>query len=386
MPFVRSTLLLLLALLPAATGVAVKPPEPDFIRGADISSLPKAEALGARFYDAGGKAGDPLRILRDHGINTIRLRVWVESPDGYHRASQILPLARRARDLGLRLLIDFHYSDTWADPAHQKKPAAWLDLPFDALVSSVYDHTYALCHALAAQGTPADYVQIGNEINDGLLWPDGRITGRGADDFTPLARLLNAGIGAARSAHAGTRIALHLGTSTDDSLLRWWFDGVRAAGVDWDVSAVSYYAYLHGPPARLADSLATLASRYQRPVLVMETAYPFTLENADAQPNIAGDYGKLLTAYPATPDGQTAFMRDVFSVARAVPEGRGAGVIYWEPLWLATPGNGWDNRDPKSGNGWENMALFDFSGRALPALNAFAPSMKIGTENRAAPR
>jgi arabinogalactan endo-1,4-beta-galactosidase len=385
MPALRTTLLFLLGLLPAAAG-ATASPQPDHIRGADVSSLPKAEALGARFYDADGKAGDPLRILRDQGVNTLRLRVWVLSPDGYHNAAHILPLARRARDLGLRLLIDFHYSDTWADPAHQAKPAAWRDLPFDALVSAVYDHTHAFCHALAAQGTPADYVQIGNEINDGLLWPDGRITGRGADEFAPLARLLNAGIRGVRSAHAATRIALHLGTSTEDSLLRWWFDGVRSAGVDWDVTAVSYYAYLHGPTSKLATSLGILAERYQRPVLVMETAYPFTLENADAQSNIAGDTGKLLDAYPATPEGQAAFMRDVFAVSRAVPDGRGAGVVYWEPLWLATPGNGWDNRDPQSGNGWENMALFDFSGRALPALKAFAPPVASETENQAAPR
>lgn len=370
----RPLALLLSGLLAAHGAPSGTMDSPAFIRGADVSSLPKAEALGARFFRADGAREDALRILRDHGVDTLRLRVWVSSPDGYHGSEQILTLARRARVLGFKLLVNFHYSDTWADPAHQTKPAAWTAHSFEELVAAVEEHTSALCRALAAQGTPADYVQIGNETNDGLLWPDGRVTGRpGGDDFTPLARLLQAGIRAAREAHPGTRIALHLGTSTDDALLRWWFDGVRAAGVDWDITGVSYYAYLHGPPSRLASSLAFLAKRYERPVLVLETAYPFTLENADAQRNIAGAPERLLPAYPATPEGQRAFLREVFAVARAVPDGRGAGVVYWEPAWLATPGNGWDNRDPRSGNGWENMALFDFGGRALPALEAFAP-------------
>lgn len=373
MRVLRRPLLILPALLAASLASAEPPATTSFIRGADVSSLPKAEALGARFFRAEGEPEDALRILRDHGVDTLRLRVWVASPDGYHGTERILTLARRARALGFKLLVNFHYSDTWADPGKQTKPAAWSALSFDELVAAVREHTLSLCRALAAQGTPADYAQIGNETNDGMLWPDGRVTGRGADDFGPLARLLQAGIGAVREAHPGTRVALHLGTSTDDALLRWWFDGVRAAGVDWDITGVSYYAYLHASPARLATSLAGLAERYERPVLVLETAYPFTLESADAQPNIAGDASRLLPAYPATPAGQAAFLRDVFDVVRSVPGGRGAGVVYWEPTWLATPGNGWDNHDPRSGNGWENMALFDFNGRALPALKAFAP-------------
>jgi arabinogalactan endo-1,4-beta-galactosidase len=369
MPTPLAALAFALGLLPGVT-LAAPSPMPE-IRGSDVSSLPRAEALGARFLRPDGEPADPLEILRDHGVNTLRLRVWVDSPDGYHNAARILPLAKRARALGFRLIIDFHYSDTWADPAHQIKPAAWEKLPFDELVAAVHAHTSALCRALATQGTPADFVQIGNEINDGLLWPEGRVSTRG-DDFAPLARLLQAGVRAAREAHPDTRIALQLGTAVDEKLVRWWFDGVRAAGVDWDLTALSYYPHLHGAPERLAPVLAAIAERYSRPVLIMETAHPFTLENADRQRNMLSRPAQLLSGYEATPAGQAAFLRAVFDVVRRIPDSLGAGVVYWEPTWIATEGNGWNNRDPRSGNNWENQALFDFSGRALPALSAFA--------------
>lgn len=353
------------------------------IRGADVSTLAKAEALGARYFRADGTPADALTILREHGVNTLRLRVWVASPDGYHNAARILPLAKRARALGFRLIIDFHYSDTWADPAHQTKPAAWESLPFDELVAAVHAHTFELCRALAEQGSPADIVQIGNETNDGLLWPDGRVSENG-NDFAPLARLLRAGIRAAREAHAETRIALQLGTAVDEKLIHWWFDGVRAAGVDWDYTALSYYPHLHGPPERLGPALANAAARYERPVLLMETAYPFTLENADAQRNMVGRPEQLLPDYAATPEGQSAFLQAVFKIVRQVPSARGAGVVYWEPTWLALKGNGWNNRDPRSGNNWENQALFNFTGRPLPALAAFAtrPAAPSATATR----
>ncbi len=348
------------------------PLSPTEIRGADVSSLPRAEALGARFFRADGEAADPLEILRSHGVNTLRIRVWVDSPDRYHNAAHILPLAKRARSLGFRLIIDFHYSDTWADPAHQTKPAAWEKLALDELCAAVHAHTLDLCRALAAQDTPADLVQIGNEINDGLLWPEGRVsTHAKGGDFVPLARLLQAGIRAAREAHPETKIALQLGTAVDEKLIRWWFDGVRAAGVGWDYTALSYYPHLHGPPERLAPVLAATAARYACPVLIMETAHPFTLENADRQRNMVSRPAQLLSGYEATPAGQAAFLRAVFDVVRRIPEGRGAGLVYWEPAWTAVEGNGWNNRDPLSGNNWENQALFDFSGRALPAVSEF---------------
>ena len=364
----RAPRLLFLAALPLASVLARAGFE---IRGADVSSLPKAESLGARFLRADGTPADALAILREHGVDTLRLRVWVASPDGCHNAVKILPLAKRARALGFKLLLDFHYSDTWADPGHQEKPAAWAALAFEELVGAVHAHTSDLCHALAAQGTPADFVQIGNEINDGLLWPDGRVSANG-NDFTPLARLLQAGARAAREAHPGTRVALQLGTAVDENLITWWFDGVRAAGVPWDLTALSYYPHLHGPPARLGPVLAAVAARYERPVVVMETAYPFTLENADRQRNMVSRPAQLIPGFEASPDGQETFLRAVFDQVRRVPDSLGAGVVYWEPAWTAVVGNGWNNRDPRSGNNWENQALFDFSGRALPALKAFA--------------
>lgn len=354
-----------------AVALSAAPAAETFLRGCDVSALAKAESLGARFAPAEGPPADPLAILSSHGVDTLRLRVWVASPDGWHDADAIVPIAVRARALGLRLLLTFHYSDTWADPAHQTKPAAWRDLGPDALADAVREHTRSVCAALVAAGAPADFVQIGNEINDGLLWPDGRISAH-RDDFSRVARLLRAGIEGARAAHPPTRVALHLGDAVDENLIRWWFDGVRAAGVEWDFTGLSYYPHLHGPPARLKESLARVAARYGKPVLVLETAHPFTLRNADTQPNLVGRREQLRSGHDATPAGQAAFLREVIDAVRAVPGGLGAGVFWWEATWTPQPGNGWDNRDPRSANNWENQALFDFHGRALPALREFA--------------
>src|SRR5690606_31642149 len=166
------------ALLAAVVPLAVASPAhagPGLaIRGADVSSLAKSEALGGVYRYADGRRGDALAILRDAGVNHIRLKVWVNPADGYNTKRQVLAIAARAKALGQKVLVDFHYSDTWADPGKQTKPAAWENLSFDELRQAVYDHTADVLGALAAQGTPADMAQIGNELNGGLLWPDGR--------------------------------------------------------------------------------------------------------------------------------------------------------------------------------------------------------------------
>lgn len=336
-------------------------------RGADVSSLPKSEAFGGRWYDFAGNARDPLAILRDNGVNVIRLKVWVNPADGYNTKARILPLARRIKSLGMDLLIDFHYSDTWADPGKQYKPAAWRSYSFDRLRQAVYDHTYDVLSALQAQGTPADLVQVGNEIDDGMLWEDGRAS----TNWGNLAALLNAGVAAVKAVSAQTQVILHLAEGGDNSLFRWWFDNAIARGVRFDVIGVSYYPYWHGPLSGLQANLNDIAARYGKPVLVVETGYPFTTGNDDHQGNMVTS-PQPYSGYPATPEGQAAMVRAVMNVVKAVPNGRGLGVLYWEPTWTAVPGSGWDPADPRSGNGWENQALFDFDDRALPALREFA--------------
>jgi arabinogalactan endo-1,4-beta-galactosidase len=333
------------------------------IRGADISTLKKAEDRGAVHRDAAGTRQDALRILRSSGVNYARLKVWVNPADGYNTKARVLTMAARAKADGMRLLIDFHYSDTWADPGKQFKPSAWSGYSVSQLSSAVYNHTYDVLSALKAQGTTADMVQVGNEINDGMLWPEGR-----SGNWANLATFLKSGISAVKAVDSSTRVMLHLAEGGNNTQHRWWFDQAVARGVPFDVIGVSHYLYWHGTAASLQANIVDLSQRYNRDVLVAETSYGFTLAQDDAEANVFTSALQRAAGYTASPQGQSDALRAVLNAVRAVPNGRGLGVVDWEPTWTAVPGNGWDPADPASGNGWENQALFDYSDRALPAL------------------
>ncbi|MEO3810499.1 arabinogalactan endo-1,4-beta-galactosidase [Sphaerisporangium sp. B11E5] len=332
------------------------------VRGADVSSLPKSEAFGGSWYDAWGNRRDALTILRDSGVNMIRLKVWVNPADGYNNKSRVLTMARRVKALGMGLLVDFHYSDAWADPGKQYKPAAWTSYSFTRLRQAVYDHTYDVLNGLRSQGTAADMVQVGNEISGGMLWEDGR-----SSNWANLSQLLISGTSAVRNVFPSAKIILHLPDGGDNGLYRWWFDNATSRGVPFDVIGFSYYPVWHGTLAAFRTNINDITARYRKPALVVETAYPFTAGNDDFLTNVVGG-NEPFPGYPATPTGQTNLLRAVKDVVAAVPNGRGLGVIWWEPTWTAVRGSGWDPADPNSGNAWENQALFDFNDRALPAL------------------
>ena len=335
------------------------------VLGADISSLPKSEDMGGKYRYYAGHEGDAVQIMKDSGLNYARLRVWVDSPDGYHGKDELLAMATRLKALDIKLLVDFHYSDSWADPGKQYKPADWEELSFEELVSALYDHTYDICSSLVAQGTPPDMVQIGNEISAGMLWPDGDY-----NHFDNLAALLKSGVQAVKDASPDTRIMLHIPEGGDNELAKWWFGNITRREVPFDVIGISYYPFWHGTLAELQYNLDDISARYDKDVIVVETAYPFTSLEDDGLANIVSKR-MVLPGYPFTAAGQLAMFRDIMAVVRAVPDGRGLGVFWWDATWTAVPGNGWEPGNPDSENGWENQALFDFSGRALPALDEF---------------
>jgi arabinogalactan endo-1,4-beta-galactosidase len=334
------------------------------IMGADVSSLKKSEDLGGIYLNENGTRGDALQILNNHGLNYIRLRVWVDPADGYHDKTELLIMAKRAYALDIKVLVDFHYSDTWADPGKQYKPAAWEGLDFEGLKQALYDHTYDVCSSLAAQGTPPDMVQIGNEINNGMLWPDGK-----ADQWDNLAALLKAGYRAVKDASPTTPVMLHLAEGGKNAETRWWFDNAIQRGVPFDLIGVSYYAYWHGTLADLRNNLNDISDRYDKDVIVVETAYPFTAKEKDFQTNTIKGAG--VSGYPLTPQGQEKMLADVMAAVRAVPGGRGLGIFYWDATWTAVGGNGWDPAESLSGNAWENQALFDYENKPLPAMELF---------------
>jgi arabinogalactan endo-1,4-beta-galactosidase len=336
------------------------------VKGADISSLAKSEARGGAYRTGSGTKGDALAILRSSGMNYARLKVWVDPADGYNDKAHVLAMAQRIKAQGMKLLVDFHYSDTWADPGAQSKPAPWAGHSYTQLKTDVYRHTYDVLSALKAQGTTADMVQVGNEINGGMLWSEGS-----TENWPQLAGLLNSGYDAVKAVDPATSVALHLAKGGDLAGTRWWFDNAVANGVKFDAIGLSYYGYWHGTLYDFQTTLDDAATRYGKPVFVAETAYPFRLDSEDAHENIIDLAGELVPGYPATPAGQTQWMKDVASIVEAVPNGRGLGVFYWEATWTAVPGNGWDPADPSSGNGWENQALFGYDDRALPAMSWF---------------
>ena len=339
------------------------------ILGGDLSGLAKNEAFGGTYFTASGAQGDPIQILKDHGMNYARLKVWVNPADGFNTRQRVLAMATRIKAKNMKLLVDFHYSDFWTDPGRQDKPAAWQSYSFAQLQQAVYSHTYDVVSALVAQGTAPDMVQVGNEINGGMLWNDGRnSTSAGWDN---LAALLKQGISAVKTASPSTLIMLHNAEGGNNGHFRWWYDSAKARGVTWDVTGLSYYAYWHGTFTALQTNLNDMAARYGKPVVVVETSYPFSLAEDDGWENVINLSSELKAGYPATPAGQAANFRDVMSIVRSVPGGLGWGVFYWEPAWMAVPGSGWTPTDPSQGNAWENQALFDYASRPLPAMSEY---------------
>jgi arabinogalactan endo-1,4-beta-galactosidase len=354
------------------------------IRGGDVSSLLKSEDLGGVYRAEGGKPRDALKILKSHGLNWIRLRAFVDSADDYHETDELVVMSRRAKRLGIRVLVDLHYSDFWADPGKQWTPQAWEGLSFEDLKREFVRYTRRVVRTLKAAGVAPEMLQLGNEIRSGMLW-DHAATWTGcstADDgmggqrevchterWDQLAELLTAGYHAVKSVSPRTRVMLHLDQGGDNGTYRWWFDNITSRQVPFDLIGASYYGYWHGTLAQLQANLDDITARYDKDVVVVETAYAFTLADDDGWGNIIGSTAQLVPGYAATPEGQAANLRDVMNVVRAVPNGRGLGVFYWDPTWTAVPGNGWTPRDPSQGNAWENQALFDFDGRALPAMD-----------------
>jgi arabinogalactan endo-1,4-beta-galactosidase len=261
--------------------------------GADISSLQRSEALGGVYRNESGAAGDAVQILANHGVNYARLRVWNSPSINYNNKAKLLTMATRVKTKGMKVYVDLHYSDRWADGAHQTKPSAWATHGYAQLLTDVYDYTYDICNSLKAQGTPPDMVSIGNEIQAGMLWPEGS-----TNNWAQLAGLLQRGYDAVKACNPSTLVMLHLADGGDNALYRYWFDQAVARGVQFDVIGLSYYSIWHGNLAALQMNMNDVSSRYNKPVVVAETAYPFTLNWEDNENNVCCSKNMLLAGMP----------------------------------------------------------------------------------------
>nr|WP_315148887.1 glycosyl hydrolase 53 family protein [uncultured Flavobacterium sp.] len=283
-----------------------------FAKGGDVGWLPQMEATGYKFYDTDGKEKDCLQLLKDRGMNTIRLRVWVNPSDdkasGHCSKEETVAMAVRAQKLGIRIMIDFHYSDSWADPGKQNKPAAWKNHTFAELLNDVYFHTEDVLKALKKAGVTPEWVQVGNEIPGGMLWPEGS-----TDNFNQLAQLLNKGYDATKAVDKNIKVIVHLDEGNNSKKFTWFFDNAKANNVKYDVIGLSYYPFWIKTDykeniADLANNLNDMAARYDKEVMVVEVG------GIDAQEQNTYD---MLVA--------------VIKAVKAVPNNKGLGVIYWEP-------------------------------------------------------
>lgn len=349
-----------------------------FIKGMDVSIIKELEEYGASYYIRNQK-DDLFRILKECGTDMIRLRMWVDPYDqngkpyggGMNDLQTTEELARRTVTAGMSYMLDFHYSDFWADPAKQIKPKSWAKLTGESLQTAVYLHTTNTLKSLKNQNLQPEMVQIGNEITNGFLWPDGHI-----NNVKTMVKLLKAGIRGVREECPNVKIALHLDFGTDNRMYRQWFEAVMPYGLDFDIIGMSYYPHFNGSIGLLIENMNDISARYDKEVLVAETSIGYTTDTLGCTGLVFTKESEQATGYPATPEGQEKFLRELCAAVKGVQGSKGVGVFYWEPAWLPIPECRWASKEgcaymkdkAEAGNSMANQALFDAKGNANQAL------------------
>ncbi|WP_240647212.1 glycoside hydrolase family 53 protein [Paenibacillus nanensis] len=337
-----------------------------FINGMDISFIDEVESEGGSYFLNGVK-GDVIAIMKESGVNAARLRIWNEPVGGYCNVERTMKIAQRIKAAGMHFLLDFHYSDRWADPANQWKPKAWEGLSYEDLCEAVGTYTREVLVMLKAAGAAPDTVQIGNEVTPGMLWNDGKVDGEYDTDeqWDKFTRLLKSGIQGAKDALPDVKIMIHIDRGGDHASSRKFFDRMLKHGVEFDRIGQSYYPWWHGTLDDLRRNLTALAELYGKPINVVETAYPWTLEKPEGMPVIVEKDEQLHAGYPATVEGQAQYLRDFIAIVRGVPGGLGDGFYWWEPAWIPSKKE-WSVGHP---NNWSNLTLFDFRGEKLASMD-----------------
>lgn len=334
--------------------------QPVSIRAVDASFYPEMVDAGITYSDSSGVASLPV-LLKRHGFNMVRLRVWNQPATTRSSPNEVLEAAATFYKAGLGIWIDFHYSDTWADPGHQTPPAAWSGLSAEVLADSVYAFTRRFLEQLRDRGVVPGVIQTGNEISGGMLWPAGLVNSVDTTQWRSLSRLLNAGLQACNTVFPTARRMIHI---ADPGSGFWFFGYLNHYLTDYDLVGVSWYPWWHGKDLSwLTIQLTQLNRITGKPVIIAETAYPWTLGWNDWTNNIVGNSSQCVPGFPPDPAGQQALMRRIASLARSVNQEPVHGWCYWAPEHLAAYG-------PQSTHGspWENLTLFDFTGKALPAF------------------
>lgn len=342
------------------------PIEDSFYYGADLSYVNEMEDCGATYKDANGATKDPFTIFQEAGTNLVRVRLW-HNPTwtNYSNFQDVKETIQRAKAKGMDVLLDFHYSDTWADPSTQEIPAAWINEidNTEALGNLLYEYTYDTLETLSNNNLLPEIVQVGNEIN-GMILQQGELVW--PIDWTRNSHLINKGIEAVRdisiAKNKDIEIMLHI-AQPENGL--WWFEQATNAGVtDYDWIGLSYYPIWSDYNLNnVGSALSTLINTYNKRLMIVETAYPFTMENADSANNILGN-DALVSSYPATQQGQLGYLNQLQSI---VENAGGEGIVYWEPAWVSTScSTQW-----AQGSHWDNATLFDHNYQATLGMQFY---------------
>ena len=358
-----------------------------FVKGMDLSTLLALERCGARYYDK-GQERDILAIMKDYDVDTIRLRLWndpkSESGEWYgagnNDLSETIAIGKKVTEAGFGVLLNFHYSDFWADPGKQIKPKAWKDFGMEELEKAVYDFTKESLEKILDEGVNVTMIQVGNELSNGLLWPEGRVP-----NYDNIYRLVSAGLKACREIDSKIPLMIHLDNGGNNALYREWFDNFTQRGGDFDYIGLSYYPFWHGSLDMLEYNMNDIAERYGKDLIVAEVSMGFTMESYQQYEKLSDEERKGYATkpslvekidYPMTIQGQKDFTEDFLNRVGKVTGNHGKGFFWWEPAWIPVPGSGWATpaslkymNDPgPCGNEWANQALFDYDGNVLPAL------------------
>ena len=359
-----------------------------FVKGMDLSTLLELEKCGAKYY-VDGTETDILDIMKKYDVDTIRIRLWndpwSENGESYgageNDLKNTLAIAKKVTDAGLGVLLNFHYSDFWADPGKQIKPKAWEGYSVEELEQAVYDFTADTMKVFKENGINTTMVQVGNELSNGLLWPEGKVP-----NYDNIAKFVNAGIRGVRAVEKDVPVMIHLDNGGNNTLYREWFDEFTKRGEDFQIIGLSYYPFWHGTLDMLTDNMNDIAERYGKDLVIAEVSMGYTMEDYKTYEKLSDDERKGYATkpelvekieYPMTVQGQYDFMEDFLNRISHIKGNKGKGFFYWEPAWIPVAGSGWAtpaslkymNDKGPCGNEWANQALFDYEGNALPTWN-----------------
>ena len=345
----------------------------DFIAGADMSHVAWIENTGIQ-YKVDGQVADPITILKDRGINYIRLRQYTSSAeqataDPYNAINNQkynIPLAKRIKAAGMKLLLNFHYSDTWADPAHQTKPKAWQELSYEELKKALYEYNRDSMIAYKQAGVIPDMVQIGNETRPGMLWPEGRNdSDEQWDKYAELTKEAIRGIRDGIGTEKMPKIMIHIDSGGSWGQSKWFFDNLIKRDVKFDIIGQSYYPFWHGTLEDLENCLINCVTTYGKPVLLVETSFPWALHEHDQKAS-----GELVGIMPGK-EGQVEFVEKLNQILAKVPDSKGIGIFWWAAEFIQVP-------DVNMAT-FSRQSFFDAEGNALPVIAALG---KLSTEPR----